>query len=69
MLNNEIHPLKKWLGTYKDVCDWTDTFHCTVVLVIFGVVWPTTEMYRSTAWDRRKEKEETLETIGENKKV
>lgn len=44
------------------------TSHCTVVLVTFGVVWPTTEMYRSTAWDGRKEKEETLETIGENKK-
>lgn len=30
MLNKEIHPLKKWLGTYKDVCDWTAYFplHC-----------------------------------------
>lgn len=45
------------------------TSHCTVVLITFGVVWPTTEMYRSIAWDWRKEKEETLQTIGENKKV
>lgn len=61
---------------WKSDCELIKTYvtelhtpHCTVVLVTFGVVWPTTEMYRSIAWDGRKEKEETLETIGKNKKV
>lgn len=44
-------------------------FYCIVVFVIFGVVWFIIEMYRFIVWDRRKEKEEILEIIGENKKV
>lgn len=44
-------------------------FYCIVVIVIFGVVWFIIEMYRFIVWDGRKEKEEILEIIGENKKV
>lgn len=44
-------------------------FYCIVVFVIFGVVWFIIEMYRFIVWDGRKEKEEILEIIGENKKV
>lgn len=43
-------------------------FYCIVVFVIFGVVWFIIEMYRFIVWDGRKEKEEILEIIGENKK-